>query len=69
MRFRSFPFGEHRSMAEVFKTEELEAKWRRRELANGEHKILQSLQSRATLPDSMREPDSAAYMHVSCVIS
>lgn len=59
--WRTLPFNEHRSFAEVIETEQLEARRVRGDLVNGEFVRLISLQSRATLPDSMtREPDTAA---------
>lgn len=51
-RWRTLPFCEHRTMAEVVETERLEARRTRGELINGEYTRLVSLQSRATLPDS-----------------
>ena len=57
---RSFPFGEHRTMAEVLETERLQAKYDRREmLGSPDARRLQSLQSRAVMP-SEPEPPAAA---------
>lgn len=60
-RWRTLPFNEHRTFAEVIETEQLEARRSRGDLVNGEFTRLIALQSRATLPDSMTiEPETAA---------
>lgn len=61
LSWRSMPFNEHRTWREVVETERLaERRARGESLADGEYTRLNSLQSRATLPDSMRDPGPGA---------
>ena len=53
------PFGEHRDMAEVLETEELEKRRRLGKLTAGEYGRLVSLQSRAVLPPDPEPPAAA----------
>ena len=61
MRFRrSFPFNEHRTWEEVLTTERLQARYERREmLGPADARRLQSLQSRAVMPNDWDPPAAA----------
>jgi hypothetical protein len=59
-RRRSFPFGEHRSMAQVLETERLVKLKTRGEIAGWQARKLYSLQSRATEPENDNHPEPAA---------